>query len=164
MTKEYPTQDRVRELLDYDPETGVLTWKVSRGRVKPGSRAGHRQPRGYRQVTVEGRRHLEHRLVWFHVHGQWPANEIDHVNRIKDDNRIANLREATTLQNRSNLPDQRRVNGLPRGVYPNYHGGRFRARIWDGSIWKERHLGTFDTPEEASEAFQAAWREIRHTF
>ena len=89
------TQSELKELLNYDPATGVFTWLVSRGRVKASSVAGHVHSRGYIVIMVDGRRHLAHRLAFVYMTGTFPDDQVDHINEIKADNRWINLREAT---------------------------------------------------------------------
>ena len=91
------TQSRLKELLHYDPETGEFTWKVDRGAaVKRGTKAGCLDKScGYEKVKLFRKVYWKHRLVWFWVHGYFPEHTVDHVNRDRADNRIANLREVS---------------------------------------------------------------------
>ena len=96
------TQERLKELLHYDPEAGLFTWLVSSGNgVKVGDIAGSFS-HGYIQIRVKGKLHQAHRLVWLYMSGVWPKDQIDHINHIRDDNRIVNLREATHRENGRN--------------------------------------------------------------
>ncbi len=140
--------DTLRSWLDYDPDTGVFTWRVKRrGTAEIGTVAGCRRDNGYRVISLYDRLYREHRLVWLYVHGVWPSDEIDHINGVRDDNRINNLREATRKQNSAN---RRKLNGdLPKGV--TKHRGKFRAQIRiQGRV---KHLGVYDTPEQAHAAY-----------
>jgi hypothetical protein len=99
------TQIRLKELLEYQPETGEFFWKVCRQCVPAGAKAGslHKQ-KGYVFIRADLKRYAAHRLAWLYVHGQWPKNDIDHINGIRSDNRISNLRDvthATNLLNRT---------------------------------------------------------------
>lgn len=97
------TQERVRELFDYDSETGSLVRKVSRSsNTKPGDAAGYKGNNGYLCVTIDGHHYLVHRVIWMYVHGYFPEHYIDHINRDKCDNRLENLREATNKCNMRN--------------------------------------------------------------
>lgn len=149
MTKAF--RDRVLEVLDYNPETGVFRWKVATAaRVKVGEIAGSTNGDGYQQIGLFGKRYKAHRLAFLIVHGRWPSGEIDHLNRRRTDNRKANLREATRLQNMQN-----------KGVYRNNTSGvtgvRWDARLgkWAASrtiAGKRQHLGVFETLEAAAAA------------
>ena len=141
--------------LDYDPETGIFRWKQPRRRVKVGDITGTPDTHGHLGITLDGIRYSAHRLAWFYVHKVWPKDEIDHINRVKTDNRIANLREATHQQNMFNT-DRRRNNlsGFKGVVRLRREKNNFMARIQvDG---KTIFLGLFPTPEEAHAAYADA--------
>src|SRR5688572_7616140 len=95
--------EALRKDLDYDTDTGIFRWKrcVAR-RIKPGDVAGYRDSDGYVNLKWHGRQYRLHRLAWFYTYGRWPEGEIDHVNMLRDDNRLCNLREATQSQNAGN--------------------------------------------------------------
>jgi hypothetical protein len=97
------TAERLRKLLAYDPETGVFRWKVQRGRVRAGSIGGTLIKSGCHMIAIDWRTYPAHRLAWLCVHGCWPVDQIDHVNGIRTDNRIANLREAIRNENNENI-------------------------------------------------------------
>ena len=146
------TAERLRELLDYDADTGAFTWKVSPGRrVKIGSVAGTLDRNGYRRVGIDRRYYFAHRLVWLHVFGQWPADEIDHVTGSPDDNRLINLREAAHDENMRNyrLPKSN-TSGL-KGACWCAQTGRWQSNIRING--RATHLGRFDTAEEAHVAY-----------
>lgn len=96
------TAESLRELLHYDPQTGIFTWRVTRGNLKACSRAGSMKEDGYIRVCIGERRYHAHRLAWLYVTGDWPVEEIDHINRNKADNRFTNLRPATRSTNEQN--------------------------------------------------------------
>lgn len=104
-TKKEPeklTQKRVRELLDYDPETGLLTWKVNRGKANVEGKAGTLGGTGYIHLTIDSKQYLAHRVIWLWNYGYFPENDVDHINRVRSDNRICNLREVSRTCNLRN--------------------------------------------------------------
>ncbi len=150
------TAERVRELLDYDPETGVLTWRVSSRGRRAGAVAGTVKP-GEIQVNVEGRLYRAHRLIWLHVHGRWPEQHIDHIDGNPHNNAIGNLRDVSCSVN---LQNKRRGQGRTSdllGVH-RHRTGRWGAQIKLGGT--HRWLGLFGTPEEAHAAYVKVKREL----
>ena len=138
----------VREEFDYDPTTGNLRWKTSgRGR-NVGEVAGfYGNP--YWRVKVRGRAYYAHRLVWAHVHGVWPSGEIDHINEIKTDNRISNLRDATRSVNMTNISGAQRNNKIGyRGVTSRRGGFMVKFR--------NKWVGDYPTLEQAVMAYTKA--------
>jgi len=96
------TQKRLKELLHYDPETGIWTWRVNRRRVKAGDKAGCIDTRGYRLIRINNVLYKSSRLVWLYTKGYWPLGEIDHINKATHDDRKSNLRCVTRLENMRN--------------------------------------------------------------
>ena len=157
--QESPAQDitaeKLRELLHYDPATGIFTWKVRTAHnVKVGDAAGCPGGAGYLLIGLQRRLYLAHRLAWLYTYGEWPEDQIDHINRNRSDNRISNLREVSHKQNLQNA-----------GKYSNNTSGH-PGVVWDKqkSKWKARikhnykliHLGRFTDIEEALSARKAA--------
>lgn len=153
------SHERLQEVLDYDPDTGIFRWKVpqGKGRIKSGDVAGSVGRSGYHRIDVEKTKYQAHRLVWLYMTGAWPAMDIDHINRIKSDNRFVNLREATDVQNGQNSRASRGKSRW-RGVHWHAHAKKWQARISVNG--KQRHLGLFDTEEDAAEAYQSAQRRF----
>lgn len=104
------TADILRSILDYDPETGKFDWRNNR------RKAGCLDNFGYHRIQVLGKLYKAHRLAWLHYYGEWPEQDVDHVNGVRSDNRIANLRSATKGQQSQNVASPYRKSGLPRGV------------------------------------------------
>jgi hypothetical protein len=96
-------QKTLKKYLDYDPETGIFKWKIARTGIKIGDVVGHlHKTTGYVYIRLLGKRYSGHRLAWLYVHGKFPDNQIDHINRVKNDNRIDNLRDVTQSVNARN--------------------------------------------------------------
>lgn len=96
------TAKRLREVLHYSPDTGAFTWKVSYARAQAGTVAGSVDAYGYTVIRVDTVLYKAHRLAWLYVHGAWPKRNIDHINRNRSDNRIANLRDVDQSVNTFN--------------------------------------------------------------
>lgn len=158
------TLDEFKKYLSYSPETGLFTWiKKSSDKTALGSVAGCRRPDGYIKIKILGRSFLAHRLAWVFTHGEWPEEEIDHINRVRGDNRIANLRSVKKRQQQQNLKLSSKNSSGYTGVSLR-KSGKWRASIVANG--KFVSLGVFDTPEEASDAYQSAkkvYHELSHT-
>jgi hypothetical protein len=152
------TAERLRELLSYDPETGLFTRLVRAGpRGKAGAVVGT-SAEDYLICEIDSRPYRLHRLAWLYMHGEWPAGEIDHINGSKADNRLANLRDVSRSMNQQNKHRAGRNNRQGFAGVTRTASGRFPARIKvDGAL---RHLGVFDTPEEAHSAWLVAKQQF----
>ena len=156
-----PTVERLREVLNYDPLTGIFTHRI--GRKGRGTRAGAIAGRiraydGYCRIGLDGERYFAHRLAWLYVTGKWPSSDIDHISGEKADNRFANLRLATGSENLANAPRPRHNTTGLKGV--NWHG---KAGRWRATIKKDRkpiHIGYFDSAIEAHAAYVAKAKEL----
>lgn len=145
--------ERLRQLLSYDPETGVFTWRIARGPVVAGSAAGFPIGR-YWMICVDGRDYSAHRLAWLHMHGHWPAEDVDHTNGDGLDNRAANLREATRTENCCNTRRGSRNTSGEKGV--SYWS---KPEKWVAEVvlhGRRVHLSKHDTFEAAVAARRAA--------
>lgn len=156
---------RLRQVLDYDPETGILSWRVRLSpRCKIGKPAGVVKL-GYRKISIDGRNYPASHLAWFHFYGVVPDGIVDHKNLDKDDNRIANLREATDSQNAFNRPRNSLNTTGFKGVAVNnqkYTRAKYRSSIRVDN--KRIFLGLFHTPEEAYEAYCRAASKYHGVF
>jgi hypothetical protein len=137
---------RLRELLHYDADSGAFRWR--RPHHCAGKIAGAPDGRGYRRISVDGRRYKAHRLAWLYVYGEWPDGGLDHVNGNRFDNRIANLRPATNRQNQGNQAARRP--GHLKGAHKISKGHGWQARL------AGKYLGSFQTEEEAHRAYMLA--------
>lgn len=151
-------RDRLKSLLGYDPITGQFSWNGPMRGVKPGKPVGHRATHGYVTIRLDRRPYYAHRLAWLYMTGEWPPEQIDHINGVGTDNRFANLRLASRAENNVNRPRRRDNSSGFKGVF-RARSGRFTAQIRvDG--WPV-HIGTFDTAEEA---FAARNREAERIY
>lgn len=144
-------QARLKELVNYDEITGVFTAKKSVGNVAAGSVRGNKDAVGYLRFSVDRVQRLSHVFAWVYVHGTAPTGEIDHINGVKDDNRIANLRDTTPSANGHNKPIKNTA-----GVSKKRN--MYRARI--GVDDRRKSLGYYKTPEEAHAAYVAAKEKL----
>lgn len=170
--KALPSPEVLRQLLRYEPDTGKLFWRERTPDLFPGVRrspehscaiwnslyAGreaftNKARNGYLIGLVFRKSHLAHRVAWAIATGAWPPADIDHINRVRDDNRLCNIRPVSRSQNSTNRRSRAGKPDSLVGVFPG-KAGRFRALICAGK--KSRHLGTFDTPEEARTAYLRA--------
>jgi hypothetical protein len=152
------SQAKLKELLYYDPETGIFTHRTTHGQVVAGQVAGFAHKRGYWQVCAAGFTIKAHQAAWFYMTGEWPAALIDHRDRDKRNNRWSNLREATNAQNCKNIGKPKRNTSGVLGV-----GWHKRIGKWQASIRVDRHLlslGYFDDLGEAAKIRRAA--ELQH--
>lgn len=153
------TADRLREVLRYDAESGLFYWLVNASTRRPaGSIAGRVGQQGYVQIHIDAIGHQAHRLAWLYVHGALPVATIDHINGIRHDNRIANLRELSVLHNSQNRRRPQRNNRLGVLGVRQLKSGLFQPRIRVGD--RLLYLGSFSTPEEAHQVYVQAKRAL----
>lgn len=152
------TAAKLRKVLKYDMETGIFSWDINAARnARAGSTAGCHLTSGYIQITVNGSKYRAHILAFLYVTGKWPKDEIDHIDRNPKNNRWENLREATRSENAANsIMKSNNTSGF-KGV-----SWSKSDKKWVGAIrvrGKHFYLGSFDTPEEAHEAYKMAAKE-----
>lgn len=146
---------RLRELLSYDPATGVFTRRVSVKGYRAGEVVGCRETTwGYIVIGVDRRKYQAHRLAWLYVYGVWPENDIDHRNGVRTDNRIENLRDVSRSVNLQNIRSPKSTSQTQMLGVSVYRNGRFSAQIKVAG--RKRHLGYFDTKEQAHNAYLIA--------
>jgi len=155
------SQERLKELLHYDPNTGIFVWRVRKARnTNIGDVAGWLKPGdkgGYIMICVDYKQYRAHHLAWLWMTGKWPIEQIDHKNAVRNDNRFSNLRDVSDEINRQNVRTARSHNAL--GVLGVFRKrGKFAAKI--GCNRKQQYLGTFNTPELAHAAYLDAKRRL----
>lgn len=154
------TQERLKELLDYNPDTGEFVSKVPRGRSRKGCVVGCPDVNGYTRISIDRMKYKAHRLAFLYMKGTFPRKglEIDHINRVRNDNRWNNLRLVTHKENMQN--SALRVDNASgyRGVTFNKGACKWKAYITLEN--KQKHLGYFPTKEEAIEARLKAEKEL----
>jgi hypothetical protein len=146
------TQERLKSLLTYDPDTGEFRWRAATAiRTKVGSVAGAISNRGYVRIQIDKRIYPAHRLAWLYTYGEWPKGVVDHINQNKSDNRLDNLRDASLSINARNCKLRKNNSSGYKGV--SYWA---RRRKWAAQIrveGKNKLLGMFDTAADASAAY-----------
>lgn len=154
------TAERLREVLNYDPETGVFTWKASKGsKAQAGDEAGYvHKTLGYRYIQLDGKMYLAHRLAHLYMTGEFPIKVIDHKNKTSFDNTWLNLRDVTYAVNSQNHKVSKANASGATGVSWDPKRNKWRARIVLNR--KDIHLGRFDSFEEALEARKQAEQEL----
>lgn len=153
------TAEYVREILSYDPETGVLTWKQRADQGKAwnsrwaGKEAGT-DTNGYRYLIINCRHYAAHRVIWLMVTGEWPQEHLDHADLDRSNNRWINLREANRAENAANRRAHKDGLTAIKGVTWHAQRGKFYARI---NVNKRQiSLGLHNTAEGAGRAYAAA--------
>lgn len=150
MKKPPHTIAHLKTVLSYDPETGAFTWLVSASkRAKAGYTAGTINAAGYVQIQYDKHIYYAHILAWAFSKGRWPKVLVDHRDRDKADNRVEVLRALDKSGNGLNraVPNKNSKTGVL-GV--TAHKGKFRASLC------KKHLGVFDTLDEAKAAYDTA--------
>lgn len=154
------TRARLHELLHYDPETGVFKWvhnRVGKGAGRKKEIAGARHNRGYISIRLDRSLFLAHRLAWLYMTGEWPADQIDHINGNRSDNCWANLRGADPTLNGENQRSAQ-VTSSTKLLGVSANKSRWAASIKVKGV--RYHLGTYDTPEAAHAVYVAAKRRL----
>ena len=152
------TQERLMELLHYDPESGIFRWRKDRNsRMRAGDLAGS-EHEGYTFIGVEYGRYPAHRLAWFYMTGEWPEGMVDHKNVCPSDNRWANLRLADYSQQRANTFKSSRNKSGFKGISWQPHAKAWMAMICHKG--KQIYLGHYRKPEDAHAAYAKKASEL----
>lgn len=153
------TQEYLNSILEYNKDTGLLTNKVNRGpRARKGALVGTLNNVGYLQIKIYYKVYKVHRVIWALVNGYWPTECIDHIDGNRLNNSLANLREASKLENnRNRLNNSNNTSGF-KGVTYNYSRKKFIAQVHNKG--NTIYLGGFTNAEEASKAYQAASKAL----
>lgn len=152
------TIDRLHELLNYAPKTGLFTWAQKRRGCRIGDVAGCKMRNGYIVIRLDGKLYLAHRLAWLYIHGQWPTAQLDHINQNRADNRLENLREVSNAENAQNRKKMANKSG--------FTGVRRENSKWVAEIkvnYTTKRLGLYNSPEEAHAAYVNAKKRF-HPF
>lgn len=137
------TQEQLKKILKYDKNTGLFVWAVNKPRVRIGQLTGQALDRwGYNVICINRKKYKAHRLAWLYVYGVFPTMDLDHINRIKTDNRIENLREVSPVENARNKGPSIRNKSGHVGVSWKKSHGRWCAQVSRNGVVK--HLGLFD--------------------
>lgn len=152
------TQNELKRILDYNKETGIFTWLCDRGTNKVKNKiAGCIHSNGYIYISLNKRRYFAHRLAWLYVYGEWPSNQIDHINGVKDDNRIENLRDVIPRENSQNRKKHREGHIIGTTYSKLYKKWIAQIRIKG----KVNRLGSFETQQEAHEVYLKAFEFLK---
>jgi hypothetical protein len=146
------TQEKLKSILHYDSDTGIFTRLTSRGGNNVGSIAGNFDKGGYLKTNIQGKTYRTHRLAWLYIYGEFPPEEIDHINCVRNDNRLLNLRLSTRSENTYNTSIFSNNTSGYKCVSWNKKSKKWRA--YCNVNGKQNHLGLFETAEQASIAYQ----------
>ena len=156
------TAERAREYFIYNPDTGQLTWRHSKGRAHAGDIAGTTCADGYTRLLIDGSRYLKHRVIWLIMTGSFPVGEIDHMNRNKGDDRWVNLRDVSKSDNMRNVGLKSNNSSGVTGVSWHERAGKWQVHVALGDSGRSKYIGLAATIEEAKAMREDAERNNRY--
>jgi hypothetical protein len=158
ITKEY-----LDTLFRYSFDDGILTWAVKRRGTKGiGNEAGSLRKNGYVQINIDGKLYFAHRLIWMLATGEWPKKELDHINGVRSDNRLENLREADAFQNHQNQKRPSNNKSGTKGVCWNVSSGKWSCFVAING--KSKYWGSFTLKEDAEARVKSVRESIHGEF
>lgn len=157
------TQKYLKSVLYYDPETGIFTWiKSSSNRIQNGDMAGSFSKRGYTVIRISKKIYTAHRLAFLFMTGKFPIDEVDHINRIKTDNKWVNLRECNRTQNSANHGKFKNNKSGYKGVYWHKTNKKWSSEIYTNG--NKIHLGFYTDIKEAAKTYNEAANKYHGEF
>lgn len=157
-----PTLDRLKYLLSYDPQSGVFRWENPQSnRVKKGSVAGGVCDHGYRVIGIDGKTYRASALAILYMTGKYPKEVVDHKDRDRSNDSFENIRPATYQENSFNSGAHADNHCGFKGVHLHKQTGKWRAQI---RVGRKIHIGLFDTPREAHQAYMEKARELHGSY
>jgi len=160
MAEESITQDELKKLVHYDPQTGIFTNIKARTWLRPGRILGASHSMGYKVISIYCRKYYAHRLAFLYMNGSFPAREVDHINHDRADNRWSNLRQASRSGNMKNC--SRHANNTSGVTGVSFHKPNKKWRAFIGVCGKAIHIGMFDNFNDAVSARRGA--ELKYGF
>ena len=162
-SNELPPLEKINRLLSYDPKTGDFLWKVKPSRrINQGSIAGNIDLNGYRRIRIDKKSYYAHRIAWLISTGSPPPRNIDHKNGVRSDNRILNLRVASSSENAWNLiPRETSTSGY-KGVHAHKLCKKFYGKVCKN--YRQHHTKLFDTAAEACIALKSLRQDLHGKF
>lgn len=157
------SQKEIMEFLSYNPDNGLFTWIKSRKTsTKVGSIAGCNMPDGYIKIAFKRRNYMAHRLAWLYVHGFFPKDQLDHINGVRNDNRIVNLRECNVNENQRNRGKSPRNTSGYLGVSWSNRYNKWLVQVTFNG--KCKHVGVYKNILDAAEAYKNFAKENYNGF
>ena len=153
------TKERLKEVVTFDDTTGIFVRKLKAKRAVVGRTLGYKKSNGYIALSIDGQKYFAHRLAWLYVYGEFPKNDIDHIDGNRTNNKIKNLRDVSRTENLQNIKIAKSHNKST-GILGAYlhMSGKFMSRIKVNK--KDVYLGLFETAEQANQAYLKAKQQF----